>query len=141
MKVNFKKNRVCLRFSVVVILLLTLLLFLEGCSGHEKYRPQPELIGFSETGIASYYASKYQYRKTASGERLDNYAMTAAHKSLPFGTRVIVTNLNNGKTVKVRINDRGPFTKGRVIDLTRAAFAKIEDLDKGLAEVEIKVVN
>ena len=141
MKVKFKKIHVCLRFSVIVIIPLTLLLFIEGCSSHEKFRPQPELIGFRETGIASYYALKFQNRKTASGERLDNYAMTAAHKSLPFGTSVIVTNLNNGKTVKVRINDRGPFTKGRVIDLTRAAFAKIEDLDKGLAEVEIKVVN
>ena len=141
MKVNLKKIRVCLRFSVVVIIPLTLLLSLDGCSSHEKYRPRHELIGFRETGIASYYASKFQNRKTASGERLDNYAMTAAHKSLPFGASVIVTNLNNGKTVTVRINDRGPFAKGRIIDLTRAAFAKIEDLDKGLTEVGIRVVN
>lgn len=91
--------------------------------------------------MASYYAVKYQFRKTASGERLNNHAMTAAHRSLPFGTEVVVTNLNNGKTVKVRINDRGPYVKGRIIDLTRAAFAKIEDLDKGLTEVGIRVVN
>jgi len=141
MKVNLKKIHVCLRFSVIVIIPLTLLLFLEGCSSHEKFRPGPKLIGFRETGIASCYALKFQNRKTASGERLDNYAMTAAHKSLPFGTRVIVTNLNNGKTVTVRINDRGPFVKGRIIDLTRAAFAKIEDLDKGLAKVGLVIIN
>ena len=63
--------------------------------------------------------------------------MTAAHKTLPFGTKVIVKNINNGKSVKVRINDRGPFVKGRIIDLTRVAFAKIANLDEGLAKVEI----
>ena len=67
--------------------------------------------------------------------------MTAAHKSLPFGTQVIVTNINNGKTVKVTINDRGPYVKGRIIDLTQAAFAKIERINKGIAKVKIKVVN
>ena len=84
---------------------------------------------------------KFQFRKTASGERFNNYSMTAAHKSLPFGTKVIVTNINNGKTVMVTINDRGPYVKGRIIDLTRAAFLKIESLDKGITEVKIKVVN
>lgn len=84
---------------------------------------------------------KFQNRKTANGERFDNYLMTAAHKSLPFGTKVKVENLNNGKTVMVRINDRGPYVKGRIIDLTQAAFSKIESIDKGLAEVKIRVVN
>ena len=106
-----------------------------------KYTPGSELASYSETGKASFYSMKLQFRKTASGERFNNYSMTAAHKTLPFGTRVIVTNLNNGKTVKVRINDRGPFVKGRIIDLTRAAFAKIDELDKGLTEVEIRVIN
>jgi rare lipoprotein A len=63
--------------------------------------------------------------------------MAAAHKTLPFGTEVKVTNLNNGKSVTVRINDRGPFVRGRIIDLTRAAFSQIARLDKGLAKVEI----
>jgi rare lipoprotein A len=67
--------------------------------------------------------------------------MTAAHKSLPFGTQVIVTNINNGKTVTVTINDRGPYVKGRIIDLTQAAFSKIDSLDKGIAVVKIRVVN
>ena len=67
--------------------------------------------------------------------------MTAAHKSLPFGTKVIVTNINNGKTVMVTINDRGPYLKGSIIDLTQVAFSKIENIDKGLVEVNIRVVN
>jgi rare lipoprotein A len=67
--------------------------------------------------------------------------MTAAHKSLPFGTKVIVTNINNSKKVTVTINDRGPYVKGRIIDLAQAAFSKIEKLDKGIAEVKIRVVN
>ena len=131
----------CLRASIIPAVSLTLLLFLAGCASHRSYTPQEDLPGYSESGKASYYAMKFQSRKTASGERFDNYAMTAAHKSLPFGTKVIVTNLKNGKTVTVRINDRGPFVKGRIIDLSRAAFAKIENIDKGLAEVKIRVVN
>ncbi|MEZ5542830.1 MAG: septal ring lytic transglycosylase RlpA family protein [Pseudomonadota bacterium] len=91
--------------------------------------------------MASYYARKFQSRKTASGERLDNQAMTAAHRSLPFGTELMVRNLANGKTVRVRINDRGPFVRGRIIDLTRAAFARIASLDQGVAQVEIRVVH
>lgn len=90
--------------------------------------------------MASFYARKFQSRKTASGERLDNNAMTAAHRSLPFGTEVAVKNLANGKSVRVRINDRGPFARGRVIDLTRAAFSRIASLDKGVVKVEVMVV-
>jgi rare lipoprotein A len=66
--------------------------------------------------------------------------MTAAHKTVPFGTQVLVKNLANGKSVRVRINDRGPFVKGRIIDLTRTAFSRIASLDRGLAKVEVKVV-
>jgi rare lipoprotein A len=110
---------------------------LHGCAGHTGYKPHPEVAVYKETGIASYYARKFQHRKTASGERFDNNSMTAAHKTLPFGTEVIVKNINNGKSVKVRINDRGPFVEGRIIDLTRVAFSKIANLDAGLATVEI----
>jgi rare lipoprotein A len=92
-------------------------------------------------GIASYYGKNFQSRKTASGEIFNNNSMTAAHRTLPFGTNVLVTNVNNGKSVKVKINDRGPFIKKRIIDLTRAAFAKIEDVDKGLTEVKIMVID
>ena len=75
---------------------------------------------------------KFLSKKTASGERFDNDAMTATHKTLSFGTKVIVTNINNGKSVTVTINDRGPFVKGRIIDLTRAAFSMIENIDKAI---------
>lgn len=91
--------------------------------------------------IASYYGSDYHGRVTASGERFDMNAMTAAHRSLPFGTRVRVTNLENGKSVVVRINDRGPFVRGRVIDLSRAAAKKIGlTEDAGLVPVKVEVL-
>jgi rare lipoprotein A len=109
-----------------------------GCSGL-KQSAKPKGIEHRETGIASYYAKKFQHRKTASGEIFDNKKMTAAHKTLPFGTKVVVTNLHNGKSVKVTINDRGPFKRNRIIDLTRAAFSKIEQIGKGLTRVEIMV--
>lgn len=129
------------RFSTLFFISLISLIILAGCSSHGNYKPRPELIGYTESGKASYYSMKYQFSKTASGERFNNYSMTAAHKTLPFGTRVIVTNVNNSKTVIVTINDRGPYVKGRIIDLTRAAFAKIENIDKGITEVEIEVAN
>ena len=128
------------RINATLAMLWVVVLFLHGCAGQGSYKPHPELNSYKETGVASYYARKFQNRKTASGELLNNNSMTAAHKTLPFGTEVMVNNLNNGKSVKVRINDRGPFVKGRIIDLTRAAFAQIEHLDKGVAKVEIRVV-
>jgi rare lipoprotein A len=139
--IHLKTFSSCLRTSSIFAISLTLLLFLNGCSSHRNYTPQSDLVGYSESGKASYYATKFQNRKTANGERFSNYSMTAAHKSLPFGTKVIVTNRNNSKKVKVTINDRGPYVKGRIIDLTQAAFSKIEKLDKGIAEVKIRVVN
>jgi len=119
---------------------LLFILLLHGCARFTSYESRSDLIGYRETGLASYYAKKHQHRKTASGEPFNNNALTAAHKSLPFGTKVLVKNLNNGKTINVRINDRGPFVKGRIIDLTRAAFSSIASLDKGVAKVEIRVV-
>lgn len=141
MQINSNIHRNRAGFSLLFAVSLTILFFLGGCSTHKKYTTPPELAGYKESGKASYYSMKYQFRKTASGERFNNYSMTAAHKTLPFGTEVFVTNLNNGKTVRVRINDRGPFVKGRIIDLTRAAFTKIERIDKGVTEVEIRVIN
>lgn len=120
-------------------ILLPFLFLLVSCAGSQDQENRVMAVT-SERGKASYYADRYQHRKTASGQRLDNSAMTAAHKTLPFGTRVRVTNINNGKTVEVVINDRGPFVRGRVIDLTRAAFSRIEDLRMGLADVEVVIV-
>ncbi len=91
-----------------------------------------------ETGKASYYADKFNGRKTANGEIFRNSKKTAAHKTLPFGTKVKVTNLRNGKTVKVRINDRGPFVAGRHIDLSKKAARKIGMVREGVGNVQLK---
>ena len=95
---------------------------------------------FSEVGIASYYADKFVGRTTASGEKYTHHKLTAAHKTLPFGTKVLVTNFDNGKTVVVIINDRGPFVKGRIIDLSKSAARKLDFLQKGLTKVSVKVI-
>jgi len=92
------------------------------------------------TEMASYYAQKFHGRPTASGEIFDINKMTAAHKKLKFGTYVRVTNLKNGKTVKVKINDRGPFVKGRVIDLSPAAARKIDMMKDGIVDVEVEIL-
>lgn len=91
-----------------------------------------------EEGLASWYGGKFQGRRTASGEIFDTNQLTAAHKTLPFGTLVRVTNLDNDKTTVVRINDRGPFVAGRIIDLSRAAAAAIGMTGKGVAPVRIE---
>ncbi|WP_249069214.1 septal ring lytic transglycosylase RlpA family protein [Leptotrichia sp. oral taxon 218] len=93
-----------------------------------------------QSGVASFYSKSLNGSKTSNGERHVSTAMVAAHKSLPFGTKVKVTNLNNGKSVIVRINDRGPFVKGRVIDLSYAAFSQIESPGKGVTKVELQVL-
>ncbi|MBX2931624.1 MAG: septal ring lytic transglycosylase RlpA family protein [Chitinophagaceae bacterium] len=92
----------------------------------------------TKTGKASYYADKFAGRKTANGEKYQPNEYTAAHKKLPFGTKVKVTNLQNNKTVNVRINDRGPFVAGRIIDLSKAAAKELGILKSGVAKVKIK---
>lgn len=92
----------------------------------------------TETGLASFYAESYNGKKTANGETYRSSAFTAAHKKLPFGRKVKVTNLSNGKTVKVKVNDRGPFVSGRIIDLTRAAAEKIDMVNAGVVKVKIR---
>lgn len=114
---------------------------LSGCSLLRKTTSQPVTLEYKKIGTVSYYSDKFDSKKTASGEIFDNNLMTAAHKTLPFGTNVVVTNVHNGKSVKVKINDRGPFIKRRIMDLTRAAFAKIENLDRGFTKVKIMVVD
>ena len=92
------------------------------------------------TGMASYYGRRFHGKRTANGERFNMRAMTAAHKSLPFGTRVRVTNARNGRSVIVRINDRGPFVRGRTIDLSPAAAEQIGMVSSGHARVKLEVV-
>jgi rare lipoprotein A len=139
-RLDCKGSRYDLRGNNTLAIICVFVSFLHGCSGLSVNKRHPELVGYKETGMASYYARKFQNRKTASGELLNNDSMTAAHKTLPFGAEVVVKNLKNGKSVKVRINDRGPFVKGRIIDLTRAAFSQIANLDSGVTKVEIRVV-
>lgn len=92
------------------------------------------------SGSASWYGGKFHGRKTANGERYNMHEMTAAHKTLPFGTKVRVTNQRNGQSVTVRINDRGPFTGNRVIDLSRGAAQAVGMIKQGIASVKIEVL-
>lgn len=93
------------------------------------------------SGVASYYADKFNGRRTASGEAFSNSALTAAHRSLPFGSKVRVTNPTNGKSVVVRINDRGPFHGGRVIDLSRSAASRLGIVQRGHGRVELALLD
>lgn len=104
------------------------------------YPPAPARADFDIVGIASWYGKPYHGRRTASGEVYNMYQMTAAHPSLPFGTRVLVTNLENGRSVVVKINDRGPFVRGRVIDLSRKAAGQLGFLGQGLTRVGVRVL-
>ena len=115
------------------------MLALTGCTSIPAESPQ-NLVGTRESGKASYYAMKYQFRTTASGETYNHFSSTAAHRTLPFGTKVRVTNIANNKSVVVKINDRGPFIDGRVIDLSSSAFDKIADLDLGVIKVTTEVI-
>jgi rare lipoprotein A len=127
--------RKVIRASVVMLAVLVM----AACSSVPAKSPD-KLVGHTESGKASFYATKYQFRKTASGERFNQLAKTAAHKSLPFGTRVLVTNIKTGKSVVVKINDRGPFIKGRIIDLSRSAFNAIGHTESGILNVKIEVI-
>ncbi|MDF1613587.1 septal ring lytic transglycosylase RlpA family protein [Desulfurivibrio dismutans] len=101
------------------------------------YYPIPSAHGYSETGIASWYGRKFHGRRTSNGEIYDMHAMTAAHKTLPMDTHLLVENLENGKEITVRINDRGPFVRGRIIDLSYRAAQELGMADQGLAQVRI----
>jgi rare lipoprotein A len=107
----------------------------------DRYYPLRDSKGFVERGIASWYGRKFHGRNTSNGERYDMYTMSAAHKLLPIPTYVQVTNLENGRKVVVRVNDRGPFHENRVIDLSYAAAARIGMLGKGTALVEIRAID
>ena len=109
-----------------LFVLVSTLLFMSSCSRK-----------ITENGKASYYADKFEGRKTASGAIFHQNRLTAAHRTLPFGTKVKVTNIANGRSVKVRITDRGPFSETRIIDLSKKAARKIGMISLGVAEVEV----
>lgn len=101
------------------------------------YQPVDSSNGYEEEGIASWYGRDFHGKKTSNGETYDMHAMTAAHKTLPLGTYVKVTRLDNGKETIVRVNDRGPFVKGRIIDLSYKAASEIGIADSGTCRVKI----
>lgn len=103
----------------------------------KRYTTISSSAGFRERGIASWYGKKFHGRRTSSGETYDMYAMTAAHKNLPLPTYVKVRNLENGRSVVVRVNDRGPFHQGRVIDLSYTAASKLGIVGRGTGQVEV----
>ena len=139
-----------------ILLSFVMIVILAGCAGtstyHYKtstkpytidgktYYPMASANGFSETGRASWYGPDFHGKKTASGETYNKYAFTAAHKTLPFGTRVNVKNLDNGLSTTVVINDRGPFKSGRIIDLSYSAAQKIGMVGTGTARVKISTI-
>ena len=122
---------------LLLILLVGLSGVLLGCTSTGSIAYES---GATATGVASYYADKFDGRTTANGETFDNSAYTAAHRTLPFGTRVRVTRLDTGAQVTVRVNDRGPFVRGRIIDLSQRAARDINMIADGLTEVRIEVI-
>jgi rare lipoprotein A len=120
-------------FPVAAVLLLTLFI---SCGKKQVVRPAVQ----KEAGYASWYGPGFHGRKTANGERYNMWKMTAAHKKLPFGTVVKVTNLENKKSVVVKINDRGPFIRGRIIDLSKAAAKRLDFLGSGTTKVVLEIL-
>ncbi len=137
------------RSIIIYILLFTLL----KCSPGAKFSRAPQYnrdfdreqnsryrVNQILKGECSYYADKFHGKKTASGEVYDMNAFTAAHRTLPFNTILEVKNLKNGKTVRVRVNDRGPFKKGRILDISLAAAKKIDLVRMGVTQIEAKII-
>ncbi len=150
-----KGHRVSLIKMLSVVILLAAIA-ITGCSRHSTstpprqpgapkpykvlgkwYQPLPNSQGFTQKGLASWYGKKFHGRKTANGERYDMYGVSAAHKTLPLGTWVRVLNLENQHSLDIRINDRGPFVRGRVIDLSYGAAKRIGLIGPGTAKVEL----
>jgi rare lipoprotein A len=128
-----------MKLSVCVA--LAVCMALSGCGGKKRIHPPTAArLGSTETGVASWYGYPYHGRRAANGEVYDMEKMTAAHRTLPFGTWVRVRNLENNQTVDVRITDRGPFVKGRILDLSHAAAVSIALVGPGIAKVKITVI-
>ncbi|KNB61226.1 MULTISPECIES: septal ring lytic transglycosylase RlpA family protein [Chryseobacterium] len=120
------------RFILVIIMMISTL-------GVYSFKNNAE--DAKKTSYASYYHDKFNGKKTASGEVFDNSKLTAAHRTLPFGTEIKVTNLNNGEEVIVTVNDRGPFHSSRALDMSKAAFDEIGGTKKGIIPVEYEIVD
>jgi rare lipoprotein A len=129
-----------LLLTTLVSVLLGCMLLMAACTGGAASQSTGASSGTTQRGEASYYADKFEGRQTANGEMYTHRKRTAAHRTLPFGTRVRVTRLDTGAEVVVRINDRGPFKRGRIIDLSRSAAQAIGLIAAGVADVEIRVL-
>ncbi len=125
------------RFSIVSVLFLTLFL-MSSCAASRGTATRGMTL---EVGMASWYGPNFHGKSTANGETYDQNELTAAHKTFPFNTVVKVTNLENGKSVTVRINDRGPYVGNRIIDVSRAAAEELEMIGPGTAEVRLELVS
>jgi len=121
---------------LVIVVFASLVLGGAACSGAAGAGSNARV----QRGKASWYGGKWHGRKTASGERFNKRALTAAHRKLPFGTIVVVTNLSNGRSVKVRINDRGPFIRGRIIDVSEAAARRLKMRGAGVVRCKLRVI-
>jgi len=111
-----------------------------GCSSAPPQVGANKWIGYTEKGLASYYADRHQSNMTACGERYNHDLKTAAHKKIPCGSKLQVTNMDNDETVVVIVNDRGPFVDGRIVDLSKSAFSSIANTSSGLVTVQIEVI-
>lgn len=124
--------------------IVALAIVLAACGGAARHAPAPARTGMApgvQRGFATFYGREQQGGPTASGERFDRHQLTAAHRTLPLGTRVRVTNTRNGRTVEVRINDRGPYGgHGRIIDLSEAAARRLDMIDAGVVPVIVEVL-
>ncbi len=128
------------RAPLITLLAINLIYSCAPLRGGPSHYPYPSTGGY-QVGIASWYGDKEHGRKTASGERFNKYAHTAAHRTLPMGTIVRVVNLENGRDTLVKINDRGPFVSGRIIDLSYASAKDLGMIEKGTAMVKLEVIS
>lgn len=149
--------------KIITLLCLSWFLLLVGCASlsnqnttcvynkkygrkmcYKQYGKQYQVLGssknYEEKGVASWYGRGFQKKRTSSGERYNMYSLTAAHKTLPLHTRVRVTNLSNGRSVVVRINDRGPFISNRLIDVSYAAAKQLHMVGQGTTPVDVKAI-
>jgi rare lipoprotein A len=122
------------------MILLTSLTVLAGCAGSTRDPAEVGGVTSQEVGLASYYGHQYHGRTTANGETYDENKLTAAHRTLPFGTLVRVTNLQNGKEVLLRVNDRGPFVEGRIIDVSWRAAQDLDFVQEGVVKARVEVL-
>ncbi len=125
-----------LKIKKIIIFLLTIIMAAGACT-----TMKPKAEGPVQTGMASWYGPNFHGKQTANQEVYNMYDLTAAHQTLPFGTRVMVTNLNNNRSAEVRINDRGPFVKNRIIDLSYAAARMLDMIGSGTAPVRLEILN